>query len=195
MVAEHACGAKAVLGLEPLLPGGGLKVGRRGVARVRLWVDGVTAHAGLDADLGVSAVDELIDQLVALRGLLPESPEASANVGTVHGGTRANVVAGEAGAELGLRFRTAESEREVFAALDSLEPVREGARLHTDRLSYRTAVLPTGLGPRSGQPTHRRTGGAGPEHGAEPAGRHLQRRRRHQCHRRGRTAPPCWPRT
>ena len=144
MVAEHACGAKAVLGLEPLLPGGGLKVGRRGVARVRLWVDGVTAHAGLDADLGVSAVDELIDQLVALHGLLPESPEASANVGTVHGGTRANVVAGEAGAELGLRFRTAESEREVFAALDSLEPVREGARLHTERLSYRPAVLPTG---------------------------------------------------
>jgi glutamate carboxypeptidase len=142
VVAEQARGAQAVLGLEPPLPGGGLKVGRRGVARIRLRVDGVTAHAGLDAHLGVSAVDELVDQLVALRGRLPQAPEASANVGTLSGGTRANVVAGEAEAELGLRFRTAEAERAVFAALASLEPVRKGARLHTERLSYRPAWSP-----------------------------------------------------
>ena len=147
VVAEHARGAEAVLGLEPPLPGGGLKVGRRGVARVRLSVDGIAAHAGLDADQGVSAVDELVDQLVVLRGLLPSSPEASANVGTVSGGTRANVVAGAADAELGLRFRTAESEREVFAALASLEPVRAGARLHTERLSYRPAWAPDPASP------------------------------------------------
>ena len=147
VVAAHAHGAEAVLGLEPPLPGGGLKVGRRGVARVRLSVDGVAAHAGLDADQGVSAVDELVDQLVALRGLLPRAPEASANVGTVSGGTRANVVAGTADAELGLRFRTAESERQVFAALASLEPVREGARLHTERLSYRPAWAPDPASP------------------------------------------------
>lgn len=137
VVAAHAEGAVAALGLEPPLPGGGLKVGRRGVARVEVVVDGVEAHAGLDAAKGVSAVDELVDQLVALRAVRPGPPEAELNVGTITGGTRANVVAGQARAEIGLRFSTVEGERSLLAALESLRPVRAGATVRTRRLSHR----------------------------------------------------------
>ncbi len=129
----------AALGLEPPLPDGGLKTGRRGVARVQLTVEGLAAHAGLDAALGVSAIDELLDQLLALRAVGPGPPEASLNVGTIGGGTRANVVAGQASAELGLRFGTTEAEQALLGACEALTAIRPGAVLRTRRLSYRPA--------------------------------------------------------
>ncbi|GAB1646375.1 M20/M25/M40 family metallo-hydrolase [Krasilnikovia sp. MM14-A1259] len=134
VVATHADGAVAALGLEPSLPGGGLKVGRRGVARVEVRVAGREAHAGVDAEQGVSAIDELIDHLITLRLL---GPAIAVNVGTVAGGTRANVVAGHARAEIGLRFATAEAERSAWAAVESLTAVRAGAVVRTRTLSHR----------------------------------------------------------
>ena len=143
-VVERECaGAVAVFALEPPLSEGRLKVGRRGVARVALRVSGREAHAGLDAASGVSAIDELVDQLAAVRAALPSTPARSVNVGRVAGGTRANVVAGAAEAELGLRFATPADERDVFAALDALRPIRDGAHLDLERLSYRPAWEPS----------------------------------------------------
>ncbi|MGY3790988.1 M20/M25/M40 family metallo-hydrolase [Streptomyces antibioticus] len=139
LVARHAEGAHAVLGLEPPLPGGALKIGRRGVARVRLRVRGVSAHAGLDAALGVSAIDELVDQLARLRATADALPDAALNVGTISGGTRANVVADHAEAEIGLRYATAETERALMSALLEPTPVRERAALSAEKLSHRPA--------------------------------------------------------
>ncbi|MET7857659.1 M20/M25/M40 family metallo-hydrolase [Streptomyces sp. NPDC005318] len=139
VIAAHAEGAFAALGFEPPLPGGALKTGRRGVARVRIAVQGVEAHAGLDASLGTSAIDELIDQIAAVRAAVPAPPAAEFNIGTISGGTRANVVAGTAEAELGLRFATPEAEAAVLGALDALTPVRAGAKATVTRLSYRPA--------------------------------------------------------
>ncbi|WP_328551308.1 M20/M25/M40 family metallo-hydrolase [Streptomyces sp. NBC_00358] len=139
LVARHAEGAHAVLGLEPPLPGGALKIGRRGVARVRLRVRGVSAHAGLDAALGVSAIDELVDQLAELRATAAALPDAALNVGTITGGTRANVVADHAEAEIGLRYATAETERALLSALLEPTPVRQRATLSAETLSHRPA--------------------------------------------------------
>jgi glutamate carboxypeptidase len=137
VVRAHAHGAAAALGLEPALPGGALKIGRRGVARVELNVTGLESHSGLDAASGVSATDELVDQLVRLRELVPFSAQVSVNVGTISGGARANVVAGRAHAELGLRFSTGEAEGKLLAALNSLSPIRQGARVSTQLLTHR----------------------------------------------------------
>lgn len=137
VIRAHTQGAIAAIGLEPALPGGALKIGRRGVARAQLTVTGRESHSGLDASSGVSATDELIDQLVRLRGLVPFSPEVSVNVGTIDGGTRANVVAGTAHAELGLRFATAHAEAEILAALNSLTPIRQGAQVSTRLITHR----------------------------------------------------------
>ncbi|MFR9793825.1 M20/M25/M40 family metallo-hydrolase [Streptomyces sp. MB22_4] len=139
LMARHAEGAHAVLGLEPPLPGGALKIGRRGVARVRLSVRGISAHAGLDAALGVSAIDELVDQLARLRATAAALPDAALNVGTITGGTRANVVADHAEAEIGLRYATPETEQALLSALLEPTPVRERAALSTETLSHRPA--------------------------------------------------------
>jgi len=118
-VMAAAANAAAVLGLEPPHPSGDLKNGRRGVARVRLEVEGRESHAGLAAADGVSAIDELIDQLVRLRSGLAGQPDVSCNVGHITGGTRANVVAG---AGPGPAAAPAPPSRRTVRALPSRPP-------------------------------------------------------------------------
>jgi glutamate carboxypeptidase len=138
-VMAEAEGAAAVLGLEPPHADGSLKNGRRGVARVRLGVTGRESHAGLDAQKGVSAVDELVDQLLVLRSTLPKVADAACNIGVVKGGTRANVIAGAAEAEIGLRFSTPSTEEALLHALYALKPLRDSAKIELEVLSRRPA--------------------------------------------------------
>ncbi|GAA2819625.1 hypothetical protein GCM10010505_50920 [Kitasatospora aburaviensis] len=138
LVERQLRGAAAVLGLEPPHPDGRLKTARRGSSRVRLTVTGREAHAGNDAAEGVSAVDELVDQLVAVRGFACQ-PGTELNAGRISGGTRANVVAGRAEAELGLRFATVEAQRRTLDNLARLAALRPGARVRTEVLSSRPA--------------------------------------------------------
>ncbi|MEU9073468.1 M20/M25/M40 family metallo-hydrolase [Kitasatospora sp. NPDC048538] len=138
LVERQLRGAAAVLGLEPPHPDGRLKTARRGSTRVRLTVTGREAHAGNDARDGVSAVDELVDQLVVVRGLAGQ-PGTELNAGRISGGSRANVIAGRAEAELGLRFATAEAQRRTLDNLARLTALRPGARVRTEVLSSRPA--------------------------------------------------------
>ncbi|MFD8702041.1 M20 family metallopeptidase [Kitasatospora sp. NPDC059648] len=138
LVERQLRGAAAALGLEPPHPDGRLKTARRGSTRVRLTVTGREAHAGNDAHDGVSAVDELVDQLVLVRGLAGQ-PGTELNAGRISGGSRANVIAGRAEAELGLRFSTAEAQRRTLDNLARLTALRPGARVRTEVLSSRPA--------------------------------------------------------
>ncbi|MFD8599723.1 M20 family metallopeptidase [Kitasatospora sp. NPDC059646] len=138
LVEQHLRGAAAVLGLEPAHPDGRLKTARRGSTRVRLTVTGREAHAGNDAAQGVSAIDELVDQLIAVRDLTGQ-PGTELNAGRIEGGTRANVVAGRAEAEIGLRFSTTEAQRRTLDTLARLTANRPGANVRTEVLSSRPA--------------------------------------------------------
>lgn len=142
LLAERARGTVAAIGFESPHPDGALKVGRRGSARVRVAVTGRAAHAALDPEHGVSAVDELVDQLLAVRRIVadPSLPgPVLCNVGTIAGGARTNVVPAEAAAEIGLRFTDPDTERRVLDALAALRPVREGATVTAQVLSARPA--------------------------------------------------------
>lgn len=146
ILAESAEGVAAALGFEAPHPDGGLKVGRRGSTRLLLRVRGKAAHAALDPDAGVSAIDELVDQLIAVREIVddPALPGVVlCNVGTISGGTRANVVSAHAEAELGLRFVDAESEHRVLTRIEALSPRRPGAVLEVTRVSHRPTWVPT----------------------------------------------------
>lgn len=143
LVAEAARDAVAALGFESPHPDGSLKSGRRGSTRLRLAVEGVESHAALDPDAGVSAVDELVDQLILVRSIVRHAPgDVLCNVGTVDGGGRTNVVPAAAHADLGLRFADAESERVVLDGLTSLRPIRSGATVATDVMSRRPTWAP-----------------------------------------------------
>jgi glutamate carboxypeptidase len=139
VVTAEADGAVAALGLEPPHPDGRLKSARLGSTRVRLEVTGRAAHAGLDPEAGVSAVDELVDQLLAVREVVAGEPGVLCNVGTIAGGGRTNVVPAEATAEIGLRFVDGRAEGRVLGALRGLAAVREGAEVVVHTLSSRPA--------------------------------------------------------
>lgn len=144
----RACadGVAGAIGFESPHPDGALKVGRRGSTRVRLAVHGRASHAALDPGAGISAIDELVDQLGAVRTIVADPAlrsEVLCNVGTIAGGGRANVVPAEAEAELGLRFLDLETENAVLGALRGLSPVRPGAVVETELLSHRPAWAPS----------------------------------------------------
>ncbi|WP_220140178.1 M20/M25/M40 family metallo-hydrolase [Kitasatospora acidiphila] len=139
VVERQLRGAAAVLGLEPPHDDGSLKTARRGSTRVRLMVTGHEAHAGNHAEDGTSAVDELVDQLVEIRDQLGHQPGTELNTGRIRGGTRANVVAGQAEAELGLRFSTPEAQASTLDTLAHLTAHRSGALVTTEVLSSRPA--------------------------------------------------------
>ncbi len=93
----------AVLVCEPSGPGGALKTARKGVGGFTLKVTGVAAHSGLDFEKGHSAIVELAHQIRAIERLTNLDRGITMNVGIVRGGTRTNVVAAEATAEIDLR--------------------------------------------------------------------------------------------
>lgn len=146
LVTAQAAGVIAACGLESPHPNGDLKTARRGSSRVRIEVTGREAHAALDPGAGVSAIDELVDQLTAVRELVASYDDVLCNVGTIAGGGRTNVVPGAASADLGFRFVDPGTERDVLAAVGALEPVRPGAELRIDVLSNRPAWQPSDEG-------------------------------------------------
>lgn len=125
LIEAEARAARAVLVLEPSLPGGSLKTSRKGVGEFRMDLTGVESHAGLDPAAGASAVRELARQALALEGLADPARGTTINVGVIGGGTRSNVVAGSAFGLIDVRVTSmAEAARleTAFAALRSVDP-------------------------------------------------------------------------
>jgi glutamate carboxypeptidase len=145
LVVQHAAGAAYALGLEAPHRDGALKTSRMGSTRWRITVTGRAAHAALDPGRGVSAIDELVDQLVALRAVADEYPAVLVNVGILAGGGRTNVVPDAAHADVGLRFLDGATESEVLARLAEFAPVRAGAVLTPSVVTRRPAWGPSAV--------------------------------------------------
>ena len=129
LIEDLARGASAALVLEPCAPEGRVKSRRKGVSWYLVRVLGHAAHAGIEPQAGASAVHELARQ--ALRLLALEDPQAGTtmNVGVIAGGTRANVVAEEAWAELDVRFWTREEAERVDATVRGLTATHPRCRI------------------------------------------------------------------
>jgi glutamate carboxypeptidase len=125
--------AAAALVPEPPLPGGALKTARKGAAIYRLTVVGLAAHAGIEPEKGTSAVVELARQIEVLDALNDRERGTSVNVGVIRGGTRPNVVAAHAEAEVDVRTTSIDEARRVDQAIDRLRPTLPGALLHVHR--------------------------------------------------------------
>lgn len=129
LIEEEALRSHAVLVLEPSLPGGAAKTSRKGCGEFELLVHGIPAHAGLDPGKGASAIVELAHQILAITALQDLSRGISTNVGVISGGTRGNVVAGEARAKIDVRVPAAADVARIEDALGALRPHLNGTRL------------------------------------------------------------------
>lgn len=129
LIEDEAGRAAYVLVLEPPLPDGVLKTARKGGGHFTLTIAGRAAHAGVEPEKGVSAVQELAHQILALHSLTDLELGTTVNVGVVSAGTRPNVVAAHAEARIDVRAWTRAEMERIGAAIAALEPVLEGTQV------------------------------------------------------------------
>ena len=114
--------SSAVLVLEPAGPRGAVKTARKGVGEYTLTVKGVAAHAGLDPKKGHSAILELARQIITISKLNDLTHGLSVNPGVIRGGTRTNVIAAEATAEIDVRIAHAKQASMLDRRFRALKP-------------------------------------------------------------------------
>jgi glutamate carboxypeptidase len=118
--------AKYVLVTEPARDGGKIVTGRKGVARFEVFVKGVPAHAGTRPEDGRSAIRELANVIQTLEAMNDLKRGVTVNVGVVRGGTKPNVIAEEAYAEVDMRVPSVADADEFVAKILNLNSRSEG---------------------------------------------------------------------
>ena len=114
----------AVFVLEPA-QGLAYKTARKGVGHYNVHVTGIGAHAGVDFEKGHSAILELAKQVQTISGFVNFARQLTVNCGVIAGGTRSNVVASEAHAEVDVRIskaRDAAYVEKLFRGLKVSDP-------------------------------------------------------------------------
>lgn len=120
---KNAARSKSVLVLEPGTGlAGKLKTARKGVGHFLVKVKGRASHAGVDFGAGASAIVELARQINQIAGFTREDRGTTVNPGVIGGGTRSNVVAAEAWAEVDIRVLRLKDAPVLEKRFRSLKP-------------------------------------------------------------------------
>ena len=129
---ELARRSAAVLVLEPAAGRGAVKTARKGVGEYILMVKGVSSHAGLDPGQGHSAILELARQISVMWKWNDVKSGLSVNPGVIRGGTRTNVIAAEAVAEIDVRIKRARQAAALDRKFRALKPFDKYCKLHIE---------------------------------------------------------------
>ncbi|WP_251106361.1 M20 family metallopeptidase [Alloacidobacterium dinghuense] len=123
----------AVFVLEPAQGlKGAYKTARKGVGVYQVQVKGVASHSGVDFERGHSAIVELARQIERITQFTELDRGITVNVGTVQGGTRSNVVAAEARAEVDIRVARAKDRARIEKHFHSLRVFDSKCSLHVE---------------------------------------------------------------
>ena len=95
-------------------------------------VIGVPAHAGIDPDKGVNAIEELAAQVLALKVLQDRAAGTTLHAGLISGGVARNVVAPQARAEFDVRVPAPEEWKRLETSVLNLRPRNPLARLRVE---------------------------------------------------------------
>ena len=106
LVESVAKKSAAVLVCEPAQGlEGAVKTWRKGVGDYTIKVTGKAAHSGVDFEKGASAIVELARQITVISSFTDLKRGVTVNPGVIRGGTRTNVIAAEASAEVDVRIK------------------------------------------------------------------------------------------
>ncbi len=123
----------AVLVLEPGTGlEGKLKTSRKGVGAYEITVKGKASHAGVDFEAGASAILELARQLERIAKFTNLTRGLTVNPGVISGGTRSNVVAAEARAEVDIRIARARDEASLERKFRGLRAIDKRCTIAVD---------------------------------------------------------------
>lgn len=121
---------EAVLVLEPAQgPQGFLKTSRKGVGDFTIRVHGRASHSGVDFEKGQSAIIELSRQILEINKFVDLSRGITVNPGVIQGGTRSNVIAAEAWAEVDIRISRLADKAELEEKFANLRPFNPECKL------------------------------------------------------------------
>jgi glutamate carboxypeptidase len=129
LIEAEAGKCRAALVLEPSLPGGVLKTTRKGVGGFTIKAIGRAAHAGIDPERGIYAIEELSHQILKLQKMSDASRGTTVTVAVIKGGTRSNVVPAEAAVEVDIRLSSLQEAERIISMIQTLSPELPGARL------------------------------------------------------------------
>jgi len=121
--------AKFVLVTEPARDGGKIVTGRKGVARFEIFIRGVAAHAGTRPEDGRSAIRELGHVIDTLEAMNDVGRGVTVNVGLVRGGTKPNVIAEQAYAEVDMRVPSIADADELVPRVLNLKSRIDGVSI------------------------------------------------------------------
>jgi glutamate carboxypeptidase len=127
---KEAKKSKAVLVLEPGTGlQGKLKTARKGVGVYHVSAKGVASHAGVDFTAGASAILELARQIEKIAAFTNLKAGTTVNPGVIHGGTRSNVIAAGAHAEVDIRIARIKDGPGLDKKFKGLKPVDKRCKL------------------------------------------------------------------
>jgi glutamate carboxypeptidase len=122
----------AVFVLEPAQGAqGAYKTARKGVGDYSVRVQGVAAHSGVDFEKGHSAVLELARLIEKISRFTDLKTGLTVNPGTICGGTRTNVIAAEAQAEVDVRIARMRDAARVERLFRGLRTTNRACKLTT----------------------------------------------------------------
>ena len=118
-------------GVYVLEPAQGLayKTARKGTGMWRIDVQGVAAHAGVDFEKGSNAIRELARVVETVSGWTDLKRGLTVNVGVAGGGSRSNVIAAEAWAEVDVRIVRKADEARMERKFAGLKATDKGCTL------------------------------------------------------------------
>ena len=141
-IGELAKRARCVLVCEAARADGSLVKARKGMAGYHLAFSDVAAHAGNDPEKGRSAIAALANGIIAINALADARRGTTLNIGVIHGGSAANVVADSAVAELDVRFWENDEYTRVHESLAALcaQGFLDGVTTTLSRINYKPAM-------------------------------------------------------
>jgi glutamate carboxypeptidase len=102
-VIREAQAADTVCVFERARPEGQVVIKRKGAGKYYLTVHGKAAHAGAQPEMGISAIEELARTILEFHALTDFEEGLTINVGIIRGGSRSNIIAERASAEIDVR--------------------------------------------------------------------------------------------
>jgi glutamate carboxypeptidase len=119
-IREVAARSDACFVLECARANGDFVSARKGIADLRLSVDGRAAHAGVEPEKGRSAILAGANMVTAIHALNGRWAGVTANVGVFNAGTRPNVVPEHAELQVDVRGTTRASLEDAIAAVEAI---------------------------------------------------------------------------
>jgi glutamate carboxypeptidase len=130
VIEREARRSDAVLVLEPALgPEGCVKTGRKGVGEIEVIAIGRAAHAGLNPEDGVNAIEEIALQIARIAQWNEPRQGITVNAGVIEGGTRTNVIPDRARALIDVRASRPADMLALERKFRALRPILKGAKL------------------------------------------------------------------